>query len=497
MDDRFQLYDLRVETVATDRPFVCGHRAGDVFEVHGEQLIFPAGQPFSMYALAALLPLLPAKQRMTHSNDWMTTDTDIACPDPHCGARFRITRTGVRTFRHSEVTVVPLDGDLRAMAGTGVRPQTSMHASGAVGTPGRPVVITAPPVFRLDDVAVPQVPLAPGYQISSVLKGGWQLAGGHGAVVTEAALTDMAAFVEAGVTTFDCADIYTGVESLIGAFLAQRRASGSLTGVQVHTKCVPDLDALPTLTRTDVEALVDRSLRRLGVERLDLVQLHWWDDRIPGAVQAAQWLHDCQRTGKIRHVGLTNFDTAHVQAMVSAGVPIVSHQVQYSVLDRRAAGTMTDTCARQGIGLLCYGAVAGGFLSERWLGRLEPQGDLENRSLVKYKLIIDEFGGWALFQRLLEVLAAIARKHEASLSAVAIRWVLDQPAVSGVIVGARHARHLPDTLQALRLRLDAEDRAAIAAVHESAHGPNGDVYGLERIPAGRHAAIMRYNLNRS
>jgi uncharacterized repeat protein (TIGR04076 family) len=108
MDDGFQLYDLRVEVVATERPMVCGHRAGDWFEVHGENLHFPDGQAFSMYALAALLPLLPAKQRMTHEHDWMTTDTDIACPDPNCGARFRITRTGVRTFRHSEVTVVPL-----------------------------------------------------------------------------------------------------------------------------------------------------------------------------------------------------------------------------------------------------------------------------------------------------------------------------------------------------------------------------------------------------
>ena len=108
MDDSFQLYDLRVEVVATDRPMVCSHRAGDWFEVEGENLSFPDGQAFSIYALAALLPLLPAKQRRHARHDWMTTDTDIACPDPHCGARFRITRTGVRTFRHSEVTAVPL-----------------------------------------------------------------------------------------------------------------------------------------------------------------------------------------------------------------------------------------------------------------------------------------------------------------------------------------------------------------------------------------------------
>jgi uncharacterized repeat protein (TIGR04076 family) len=108
MDDSFQLYDLRVEVVATERPMVCSHRVGDSFTVEGENLRLPDGQAFSIYALAALLPLLPAKQRVTHENDWMTTDTDVACPDPHCGARFRISRSGVRTFRHGEVTAVPL-----------------------------------------------------------------------------------------------------------------------------------------------------------------------------------------------------------------------------------------------------------------------------------------------------------------------------------------------------------------------------------------------------
>jgi uncharacterized repeat protein (TIGR04076 family) len=107
-DDTFTLYDLRVEVIATDRPMVCSHRAGDAFEVHGENLVMGPGLSFSLYALAAILPLLPAKQRLTEPNDWMTTDAEIACPDPHCGARFRITRLGRRTFRHGEVTAVPL-----------------------------------------------------------------------------------------------------------------------------------------------------------------------------------------------------------------------------------------------------------------------------------------------------------------------------------------------------------------------------------------------------
>lgn len=106
-DDSFELFDLRVDVVAGDRPMVCSHRLGHAFDVQGENLVF-ATPDFSMYALAALLPLLPTKQRDTHPHDWMTTDADIACPDPHCGARFRITRTGRRSFRHSETTVVPL-----------------------------------------------------------------------------------------------------------------------------------------------------------------------------------------------------------------------------------------------------------------------------------------------------------------------------------------------------------------------------------------------------
>ena len=110
MNDAFTLWNLRVEVVGDPAEMVCGHTLGDSFEVCGEDLTLPDGQAFSLYALAALLPLLPAKQRMTDPCDWMTTDADIACPDPHCGARFRITRTGQTTFRHSETTRVPLPG---------------------------------------------------------------------------------------------------------------------------------------------------------------------------------------------------------------------------------------------------------------------------------------------------------------------------------------------------------------------------------------------------
>jgi uncharacterized repeat protein (TIGR04076 family) len=109
-DDGFELYDLRVEvTGPPEGPIYCGARLGDYFELHGEMLLLPPGQGFSIYSLGALLPLLAAKQRVTDSNDWMSTDAEVACPDPHCTTRFRIIRVGKRRFSHAATTAVPLD----------------------------------------------------------------------------------------------------------------------------------------------------------------------------------------------------------------------------------------------------------------------------------------------------------------------------------------------------------------------------------------------------
>jgi aryl-alcohol dehydrogenase-like predicted oxidoreductase len=346
---------------------------------------------------------------------------------------------------------------------------------------------------------VPRTELAPGYSISRLLKGGWQLAGGHGGVEVESALADMQAFVDAGIDVGTIEGRDAGVEALIGRFLAdlaERSGPAAAGRVQVHTKCVPDLDALPRLTRTMVDAAIDRSRARLGVETLDLVQLHWWDYAIPGVLEAVSWLDGLRRDGRIGHVGLTNFDTAQLEAIVSSGVRVVSHQVQYSVLDRRPSGAMTATCRRHGVGLLAYGALAGGFLSERWLGQPAPREPLENRSLVKYRLIIEESGGWDYLQALLSTMKAVADRHGATIGTVAIRWVLEQPGVAGVIVGARHRSHLERNCAATTLRLDSEDLARLAAVQESATGPTGDVYALERVRGGRHASIMRYDLQR-
>jgi aryl-alcohol dehydrogenase-like predicted oxidoreductase len=340
--------------------------------------------------------------------------------------------------------------------------------------------------------------LRPGHRISRVIKGGWQLAGDHGSVEREAAIADMEAFLDAGITTFDCADIYTGVEEMIGSFIEdvrKRRGAAVAERAVVHTKLVPDLSRLADIRPDEVEAIVDRSLKRLKIDRLHLVQFFWWDLGIGDAVSAFEVLKRCQEKGKIGSLGTTNWNEMQMARFTDAGFDVVSAQVQYSILDRRPATGLAPWAKAQDMQLLCYGTLAGGFLTEAWLGQPDPGFAFDNRSLVKYRLIIDEFGSWDLFQTLLATLKAVGDRHGVSLSSVATRWVLDQPQVAAAIVGARYARHLPKTLEVFRLTLDDEDRARIAAVIAQAKGPNGPVYGLEGDRTSRHGRIMKYNLN--
>jgi len=340
--------------------------------------------------------------------------------------------------------------------------------------------------------------LAPGYAISRVIRGGWQLAGGHGAIDRQQAIEDLIAAFDAGVTTFDCADIYTGVEELYGALREHLRASrgeGAVRCLRVHTKLVPDLEILSRVRRVDIEAIVDRSLERLRLDRLDLVQFHWWDYAEPRWLEAMGWLDDLRRAGKVRLIGGTNFDTRHVGEVLAAGIPLASMQVQYSVLDRRPENGFADLCRAHGVALLCYGTVAGGFLSDRWLGTAEPKAPIANRSLVKYKLIIEDFGDWALFQELLRALRKVADRHGADIASVASRLTLDRPGVAAVIVGATSQAHIAANVAAAGLALTDEDRAEVEAVARKRRGPIGDVYELERDRNGRHGSIMKYNLN--
>jgi aryl-alcohol dehydrogenase-like predicted oxidoreductase len=335
-----------------------------------------------------------------------------------------------------------------------------------------------------------RIELQPGYSISRVIKGGWQLAGGHGAVDEKQVIRDMWAFAEAGITTFDCADIYSGVEVLIGKFIKEFK------NVQVHTKYVPDLDELPGLTKAYTEKIIDRSLMRLGVERLDLVQFHWWDYAVPHYVETAFHLLDLQKAGKIQYIGVTNFDAQHLRELLDVGIPIIANQVQYSVFDKRPETDLLPIALEKDIVLLCYGTVAGGFLDEKYLGIDEFQEPLENRSLVKYRMIIEEFGGMELFQEILHTLQRISNKYNVGIAEIAAKYILQKPSVAGIIIGARNTNHLENLSRLSLFELDEGDFLEIDAVLSQAKGPGGPVYGLERERSGKHGKIMKYNLNK-
>jgi aryl-alcohol dehydrogenase-like predicted oxidoreductase len=213
-------------------------------------------------------------------------------------------------------------------------------------------------------------------------------------------------------------------------------------------------------------------------------------------VDVALELDRQRRAGKIARLGVTNFDVAHLAEIVEAGVPIATHQVQYSLLDRRPQNGMVAYCQSHQMALLCYGTVAGGFLSERWLGQPEPAGPLANRSLVKYKLIIDDFGGWDAFQDLLGALSRIAAKYGVDIASIATAAILNRPCVAAAIVGATSASHLASHAQIGALELESEDMEALDAVTRGASGPLGDIYTLERDRNGPHGRIMKYELNK-
>jgi aryl-alcohol dehydrogenase-like predicted oxidoreductase len=309
--------------------------------------------------------------------------------------------------------------------------------------------------------------LTPDLNICRILNGMWQVSGAHGRIDPERAVEAMFAYHDAGFTTWDLADHYGPAEDFIGDFRRRsvaRHGVDRLGEIQAFTKWVPYPGPM---TRRIVEDAVGVSLRRIGVDCLDLLQFHWWDYGDNRYLDALKHLADLRDEGKIRHLALTNFDTERLRVIAEQGIAIVSNQVQYSLVDRRPEVSMAAFGRDRGIALLTYGTLLGGLLSEQYLGRAEPgRSELNTASLQKYKRMIDAWGGWTLFQELLAALKQIADRHRVSIANIGIRYVLDWPAVAGVIIGARLgvAEHISDNARVFGFALDADDHAAIEPV---------------------------------
>ena len=301
--------------------------------------------------------------------------------------------------------------------------------------------------------------ITPDLSISRVLTGLWQIADmeREGRELDPAATARaMEPYVQAGFTTFDMADHYGSAEVIAG-FFAREHGQDS---VQLFTKWVPTPG--PT-SRDDVRTAVQTALDRLRSDRLDLLQFHAWNYADPSYLDTLTYLQELKAEGLIRHLGVTNVDTAHLRMMLHSGIEIVSNQVCFSLLDQRArANGMLELCAERGVTVLAFGTIAGGFLTERWLAQAEPDWDaLETWSQMKYGRFIREAGGWKALQDLLEVVHQVAGRHNVSMANVACRYILDQPAVGGIIVGARLgiSEHREDNLQLFRFSLTEGDHA--------------------------------------
>ena len=321
-----------------------------------------------------------------------------------------------------------------------------------------------------------RIELAPGLEISRVVTGLWQVADmerGGKALDLDRAAAALGDYAAAGFDTFDMADHYGSAEDIAGRF-NQGVAHGRFKPGAVFTKWCPTPGEM---TRDVVRAGIQRSLDRLKTERIDLLQLHWWVFEHPAYLDAMHELGVMQSEGKIGHLGLTNFDTDHLHLLVKQGHRIATNQVCFSLLDRRAGEELSEFCLANGVKLLAYGTLAGGLLTEKWLGKPEPHAsDIADWSKMKYQRFVAEIGGWGVLQGILEALAKIAKKHGVSIANVATRWVLEQPAVGAIIVGARlgESEHRADNLKLFSFALDEEDKRVIGAALEETIRIPGD-----------------------
>lgn len=316
--------------------------------------------------------------------------------------------------------------------------------------------------------------LAPGLKISRVLTGLWQIADMEkDGKELDPYLTGMAMapYVKAGLITFDMADHYGSAEVISGTF---RKKHDLGSQAQFLTKWVPKPGKS---SKEETKSAVVKAIERLQVDSIDLLQFHAWNYIDPVWLDQLFWLTELKKEGLIKNLGVTNFDAAHLRVACASGIPIVSNQVSHSLIDQRASAEMAKVCKEFGVKILAYGTLAGGFFSEKWLGKPEPEFEKgANWSQMKYKRFIEAAGGWSRFQHLLEIVDKIAKRHKVSISNIATKYILDQEYVAGVIVGARlgQSNHVEDTMKLFSFNLSAVDLKVINSVRSILYPIPGD-----------------------
>ncbi|MHA2392698.1 MAG: aldo/keto reductase [Promethearchaeota archaeon] len=322
-------------------------------------------------------------------------------------------------------------------------------------------------------------------KICRILNGMWQVSGAHGYIDKQKAIEAMDIHVESGFITWDLADHYGPSEDFVKEFRNSRmkeHGEDSLKDIRFFTKWVPRPQPI---TKQVVSDAIDVSRKRMGMKTLDMLQFHWWEYENKNYLKAVEYLDELREEETIYTLGLTNFDSTHVEEFMEMGIKITSNQVQYSLIDRRPEKFMADMCSKYGIKLFAYGTLCGGLLSERFIGKPEPfRTQLNTASLSKYKNMINRWGDWDLFQELLNVLKQIADNHNVSIANVAVRYVLENPIVAGAIIGVRLgvSEHIIENSRVFDFKLGYDEKNEIESVLSNANnlieiiGDCGDEY---------------------
>ena len=283
-------------------------------------------------------------------------------------------------------------------------------------------------------------------------------------------------YVEAGFTAFDMADHYGSSEIIAGKCKNNHPMGAS---IQLFTKWVPKPGSID---RKEVRNAIENALDRMQQSSINMMQFHAWNYADPSWLDGLLFLKELKEEGLIEAIGVTNFDAHHLRIALAHGIPIVSNQISHSVIDRRAMKTMQLVCEEFGVQILAYGTLAGGFLSNRWLGKKEPALDtLPTWSQMKYKRFIDAAGGWNVFQQLLDTLNQVAIKHTTSIANIASRYVLENKSVAAVIIGARlgESAHIQEHQNLIDIIFEADDLIQIEnaiALLSPVPGNCGDEY---------------------
>ncbi|TID25248.1 aryl-alcohol dehydrogenase [Venturia nashicola] len=314
-------------------------------------------------------------------------------------------------------------------------------------------VLTVPPLashietFKLSNMVLPRL-----------FSGLWQLSSPSWGTASPLQMREQfSTYASSGFTAYDMADHYGDAEVMFGKFRASCSNPDSLFGATKYCVFTPI-----SITAGVVASNISQRCARMSANKIDLLQLHWHLYSDPQYLAVLKYLHEDSR---VHNLGLCNFDTEHMQIVLDAGIKIYTNQVQFSVIDSRPTFKMSEICTKHDVKLLTYGTLCGGFIAEKWLNKPEPElfsTDITPSQRKYYEMILN-WGGWALFQQLLQVLKQIARKHHVSISNVATRWVLDFDYVGAVIVGTRMgvSAHAEENLKSYGWKLDKADQAAI------------------------------------